>query len=128
MKVGPGRKSLAFAALYLIVVTAAATARKVSPLILVLYVVASVITFAVYRRDKQAAKNGGQRTSESTLHLLSLLGGWPGALVAQRMSRHKTKKESFQSAFWATVIMNCGAFALVLLGADHKISDIIKLI
>jgi len=64
----------------------------------------------VYALDKSAAKKGAWRTQESTLHLLSLAGGWPGALIAQQKLRHKSKKQSFRFVFWVTVIMNCSAF------------------
>ena len=43
-----------------------------------LYVAASIITFSAYARDKSAARNDGWRTSENTLHILALIGGWPG--------------------------------------------------
>jgi uncharacterized membrane protein YsdA (DUF1294 family) len=42
--------------------------------------------------------------------LLSLAGGWPGALVAQQKLHHKSKKQSFRLVFWLTVLLNCGAF------------------
>ena len=75
------------------------------------YLAASIITFLVYAVDKSAAKNGQWRTPESTLHLLGLAGGWPGALVAQKWLRHKSKKPSFQIIFWVSVVINCAAFA-----------------
>ena len=31
------------------------------------------------------------------------LGGWPGAMLAQRTLRHKTQKQSFKVTYWATV-------------------------
>ena len=74
-----------------------------------LYIGLSVITFIVYAIDKSAAQNNRWRTQESTLHLLSLLGGWPGALYAQRRLRHKSVKQEFQSVFWLTIVVNCGA-------------------
>jgi len=37
------------------------------------------------------------------------MGGWPGALIAQKTFRHKSKKREFQTVFWATVVLNCGA-------------------
>lgn len=72
------------------------------------YLIASGLTFIVYGFDKSAAMNGRWRTQEGTLHLLSLLGGWPGALVAQQMFRHKSRKLEFQVVFWMTVVLNCG--------------------
>jgi len=76
-----------------------------------IYVIASCITLIVYAFDKSAAMNNRWRTQESTLHILSLVGGWPGALIAQRMFRHKTKKFEFQVLFWGSVVVNCGALA-----------------
>jgi len=64
----------------------------------------------MYAIDKSAARKGAWRTQESTLHLLSLAGGWPGALIAQQKLRHKTRKPSFRVVFWITVVLNCGAF------------------
>ena len=84
--------------------------------ILAVYAVMSVVTFLAYGRDKRAAELGQRRTSEATLHALSLLCGWPGALVAQRMFHHKTRKTSFQLVFWGTVVANCCALALALTG------------
>jgi uncharacterized membrane protein YsdA (DUF1294 family) len=52
---------------------------------------------------------------EQTLHVFALLGGWPGALVAQRWLRHKSKKASFQVAFWVTVVVNCVALGWLYL-------------
>ena len=75
-----------------------------------LYLVASLLTFIAYAIDKSAARKGGWRTQESTLHFLSLVGGWPGALVAQQVLRHKSSKQAFRSVFWVTVILNCAAF------------------
>ncbi|KYP10660.1 MAG: hypothetical protein A0129_11680 [Limnobacter sp. CACIAM 66H1] len=84
------------------------------PLLLALfYVVISVLTYFTYAMDKSAAKKGGWRTSESTLHWLSLLGGWPGALVGQHMLRHKSNKAPFRLIFWLTVFVNVSLFLLV---------------
>ena len=74
----------------------------------------SFVTFIAYARDKSAAQRGSRRTSENTLHLLALLGGWPGAVLAQQTLRHKSRKESFRSAFWATVVFNCAVLGWLL--------------
>lgn len=77
-------------------------------LILGLYICASIITFIIYAMDKSAARKGRWRTQESTLHLLALAGGWPGAIIAQQKLRHKSNKKSFRFVFWVTVIINLG--------------------
>lgn len=71
----------------------------------------SVVALAAYRADKAAAQQGRWRTPESTLHLIGLLGGWPGALVARPLFRHKTRKQPFVTVFWLTVVVNCAAVA-----------------
>jgi len=54
--------------------------------------------------DKRKAESGEWRTPENTLHLFELLGGWPGAFLAQRLFRHKTEKVSYQVVFWLIVL------------------------
>lgn len=71
-----------------------------------LYLLASGTAFLAYAIDKAAAKNGLWRTPESTLHLLALAGGWPGALLAQELLRHKSRKADFRFVFWLTAIGN----------------------
>lgn len=78
------------------------------------YLVASAITFVLYAFDKAAARRGDQRTPESWLQLMSLLGGWPGALVGQHVMQHKTRKASFQLTFWFTVAANIVAIVYLL--------------
>lgn len=81
-----------------------------------LYAGASLVTFLVYALDKSAALRGRWRVSEQTLQVLALAGGWPGALVAQRWLRHKTRKTSFQVTFWGAVVLNCAALVWLYLG------------
>ncbi|HEY0843252.1 DUF1294 domain-containing protein [Methylotenera sp.] len=77
--------------------------------LLLLYLGLSTLTFINYALDKSAAKHNLRRTPESQLHLLSLIGGWPGAALAQSILRHKSVKKEFQVMFFFTVIMNCAA-------------------
>lgn len=79
-----------------------------------LYAGMSLITFFAYGLDKSAARTRRWRTQESTLHLFELLGGWPGALIAQGSFRHKTRKLSFQIVFWLVVALNLGAVAWLI--------------
>jgi uncharacterized membrane protein YsdA (DUF1294 family)/cold shock CspA family protein len=70
----------------------------------------SVLTFLVYATDKSAAQRGAWRIPENTLHMLSVIGGWPGALIAQQMLRHKSSKQEFRLVFWGTVMLNVIGF------------------
>ena len=99
------------ALLFLAMVLLSALLERTPLFILTLYLVASLLTFIIYAMDKSAARRGAWRTSESTLHLFALAGGWPGAMVAQQKLRHKSKKQPFRSIFYFTVVLNAGAFA-----------------
>lgn len=107
--VGGRTVSLTVATLFLSFVAASVYAGKLPLPVLVLYLAASAVAFLAYAFDKSAARGERWRTREGTLHLFGLIGGWPGAFVAQKFLRHKTKKLSFQIIFWATVVLNCGA-------------------
>lgn len=78
---------------------------------------ASLVAFMAYARDKGAARSGQWRTPENHLHLLAVVGGWPGAILAQQVLRHKSGKRNFQQKFWFSVTINAGA--LVWLWSPH---------
>ena len=78
------------------------------------YGIMSAATYVAYALDKSAARRDQSRTPEATLHLLELLGGWPGALVAQRMIRHKNAKVGYQIMFWLIVAIHVAAWVVVL--------------
>ncbi|MEY8214913.1 MAG: cold shock and DUF1294 domain-containing protein [Colwellia sp.] len=82
--------------------------------ILLIYLGVSIITFLAYAFDKSKAQRGEWRTQESTLHLLALIGGWPGAAIAQQVLRHKSKKKEFRLVFWFTVIINGAALSWLM--------------
>lgn len=118
-----------FAFVFLCGVAGAVWAGQLPAVVLEFYLAVSLITFGAYYMDKSAAKKGQWRTQENTLHMLALLGGWPGAMAGQRLLRHKTAKRSFLVTFWATVLLNsgvllwvlspAGASALMALGLSH---------
>ncbi len=83
--------------------------QKIPLEIVCIYGVTSILAFIMYAKDKNAAEWGKWRTPESTLHLLAIVGGWPGAKIAQSFLRHKSKKMSFRITYWVTVCINCGA-------------------
>ena len=111
---GPSRLPLVLAALFLVFVAFIGLTARVPLGLLGLYAGASLVTFIAYAIDKSAAQSGRWRTQESTLHLLALIGGWPGALIAQNRLRHKSRKGSFLLVFWVTVLLNCGGLIWLL--------------
>ena len=63
-----------------------------------------ILSYASYAVDKQRAKEKIWRLTENGLLLMDLLGGWPGAFLAQHRFRHKCSKFSFQFVFWLIVL------------------------
>lgn len=82
------------------------TVTTVAICYLLLVIGTSLWAFLVYWLDKQLAQSGGRRIPEIKLLFIALMGGWPGAFAAQRIFRHKTRKVSFQTAFWKTVVFH----------------------
>jgi uncharacterized membrane protein YsdA (DUF1294 family)/cold shock CspA family protein len=111
---GPGIGALTFAVLFAVFVVGTVAIGRTPFVVLLAYLLASCAAYLAYFLDKAAALKDRWRTPESTLHLLSLAGGWPGALLAQRAFRHKTQKHPFQVAYWVTVALNCVAFGWLL--------------
>jgi uncharacterized membrane protein YsdA (DUF1294 family) len=72
----------------------------------------NLATIALYGYDKAIAGGTRTRVPEKVLHLLALVGGSPGALLAQTLFRHKTVKASFRRTFWLILL-----FQLTALGA-----------
>ncbi|MCA2411517.1 DUF1294 domain-containing protein [Rhizobium leguminosarum bv. viciae 248] len=71
-----------------------------------LFLALNLLVFSIYLRDKQAARQGQRRISERTLLLLALIGGSLGAVAAQQLLRHKTRKEPFRSILAAILILH----------------------
>ena len=111
---GPSRVPVVVAGLFLAFIAGLALTARLPPTMPWIYLGVSLVTFIAYAADKSAARDGRWRTPENTLHLLALLGGWPGALLAQYRLRHKSSKPSFLIVFWATVLLNCGALGWLL--------------
>ncbi len=96
--------ALAIAAVFLVGLYSMESYRPV----LFAYLGMSLLAFFIYAGDKASAKAGAWRTREATLHWIGFLGGWPGAILAQVMFRHKTRKASFQIVFMAIVALHVG--------------------
>ena len=105
------RLPIATAFLFFILLVALLVLDELPATLLAAYTLFSGVAFLMYGADKSAAEQGKWRTSESTLHTIALIGGWPGALVARRVFRHKTTKQPFRTVFWFTVVANCVALA-----------------
>jgi len=95
--------------LFLVAITVAFFFGYLAEKLLYVYIGLSVLTYLAYAFDKSKAQRGAWRTQESTLHFLSLAGGWPGAAIAQQFLRHKSSKREFRNVFWITVAINIGA-------------------
>lgn len=80
----------------------------------------SVFSFLFYSIDKWNAHKNHWRIRESTLHFWSVIGGWPGAILAQQWLRHKTVKRSFQRVFWLTVVINIALVSLSMKMSLHS--------
>ena len=98
---------------FVVVYFAAAVLWRVPGWAALVYLTASVVCVFAYAFDKSAAEAGGWRVSESTLLSRGLLGGWPGAIVAQQLLRHKSSKAAFRTAFWGTVVLNVAGFVVL---------------
>jgi uncharacterized membrane protein YsdA (DUF1294 family) len=93
---------------FLVVIDALVFTGRAPWWVLPWYLVLSAATFMAYGWDKVSAHRGHWRTQESTLNGLALLGGWPGGWIAQYAWRHKSRKTSYQVAFWAATLVNVG--------------------
>jgi uncharacterized membrane protein YsdA (DUF1294 family) len=89
----------------------------------VLYLIMSGITIFAYAFDKSAAMNRRWRTEEQTLHVFELFGGWPGALLAQRWFRHKSRKAAFQASFWTCSVFNVAMLVCYVLFTTDLVPD-----
>jgi uncharacterized membrane protein YsdA (DUF1294 family)/cold shock CspA family protein len=70
-----------------------------------MYVLAiGAASYGCYALDKRRARAKEWRISEAELHFTELLGGWPGAFLAQRRLRHKVSKAGYQFVFWLIVL------------------------
>jgi uncharacterized membrane protein YsdA (DUF1294 family)/cold shock CspA family protein len=107
----------AFAYLFCVALILAVLLGRLPLIVLGFYVVASVVAYVAYAMDKAAAESRRWRIAEDTLHVWGLIGGWPGALLAQQRLRHKTSKTSFQIIFWVTVALNCSALGWLMTGS-----------
>ncbi len=60
---------------------------------------ANLVAFALWGFDKLQARRSGWRVPETALHLMSLLGATPAALIGMKLFRHKTMKMHFKLTY-----------------------------
>jgi 4-amino-4-deoxy-L-arabinose transferase-like glycosyltransferase len=61
-------------------------------------IVLNVFTYWMYSLDKKRAQNGEWRVAETRLHLLELLGGWPGAWHLDERGRRQPPERQHHHA------------------------------
>lgn len=93
-------------AAYFILLGLATLAGLASGLLLLFILLMNAASYWSYAQDKEAAQTGARRVPEQTLHILSFLGGWPAAWLAQQKLRHKTQKQPFRKVYWFTILLN----------------------
>lgn len=115
------RFSIVLSVIFLGFLTATYLLGHLPQKIVIAYFAASVITYFAYAFDKSKAQRGEWRTQESTLHFFALVGGWPGAALAQQHLRHKSQKKAFRIGFWFTVFANTGALLWLVSPGGHRV-------
>ncbi|EGW2798273.1 DUF1294 domain-containing protein [Salmonella enterica subsp. enterica serovar Enteritidis] len=91
---------------YLLLIFAAVGSIFTSHPVAMWFLLANVLTLAIYGIDKTAARKTWRRVPESTLLVFGVVGGWPGAIVGQQLFRHKTQKLPFKTYFIVSVIVS----------------------
>lgn len=91
---------------YIIVLAGLTVFGLLNGMVLLLISMMNVMSYWFYAQDKEAAQQGNRRVPENTLHILSFLGGWPAAWLAQQRLRHKTQKQPFRKIYFCTIFLN----------------------
>ena len=91
---------------YIIVLAGLTVFGLLNGMVLLLISLMNLMSYWFYAQDKEAAQLGNRRVPENTLHILSFLGGWPAAWLAQQRLRHKTQKQPFRKIYFCTIFLN----------------------
>jgi len=83
-------------------------------LVLLVYLLMSLAAIVAFTLDKAAAVRGERRIPERTLHAIEALGGWPGALIALDLVKHKRQKSSYLSVLYLIAALHGALWALWL--------------
>jgi uncharacterized membrane protein YsdA (DUF1294 family) len=79
------------------------------PIAVPAFLLVNLWTMLRFWQDKQRALAGEWRIPESDLLGLALIGGSPGALLACKLFRHKTRKQPFTTRLLVIVALQLGA-------------------
>ncbi|MCK7258445.1 DUF1294 domain-containing protein [Enterobacter asburiae] len=96
----------------LLIFAAIASLLTPNPLV-IWFLLINLLTIVMYGADKMAARKGMRRVPEATLLVFGVTGGWPGAIVGQRLFRHKTQKQPFKTYFFISVMVSIAMMAVV---------------
>lgn len=91
---------------YILALAGLSLAGLLNGMTLLFVSIINLISYWMYAQDKEAAQAGNRRVPENTLHILSVLGGWPAAWLAQQRLRHKTQKQPFRNIYFCTIVFN----------------------
>ncbi len=72
-------------------------------------------TVVLFGFDKFIAGRRMTRVPELVFHVLTFIGGTPGAFLAQKRFRHKTSKATFRTWFWLIVAVQIVILSVYLL-------------
>ena len=88
------------------------------------FLIVNAAAFVAFAIDKRRAELGEYRISERTLLTLAMMGGTPGAFLAQRLLRHKTRKEPFRTYLTLIAVAQlAAAVALVFPATRDALSE-----
>ena len=80
-----------------------------------LLVIASVIAFILYGRDKIRAEKKRPRVKEKHLLASAAFGGALGAFLGRLVFRHKTEKGYFSAVIYVSLLLQAGVLAFLVL-------------
>ncbi|WP_439617097.1 DUF1294 domain-containing protein [Shinella sp.] len=83
--------------------------------LLIIFLLVNVVTFCVFWWDKEVARDGHWRVSEARLLQFAFIGGSLGAFAAQRLLRHKTRKEPFRTQLMAILVLHAALVPVALI-------------
>jgi uncharacterized membrane protein YsdA (DUF1294 family) len=73
----------------------------ITSIVLVYLIIIWLSTLLLFQIDKKRAQQkNAQRIPERRLLQLAMIGGWPAALLARRLFRHKTAKQPFSTLLY----------------------------